>query len=316
MWRKLPTGIALPEAHFLATNAQISASHDACHRSGVKTGQVRIVDILPDDEIETLLSRHCSFVTAARSLFIEMYQYLVHELAIILMTERDGRIISLHSAPELACHAADIGLRIGASLAETSCGTNAVAFALRHKCPTVVRAQQHYCEVFHDWCCVAAPIVSLEGEVVGCVGLCNEVRHPLGEKLALAVLLAKMLSSVCSRSDSATRNTESRIPHAPNFSTLSSRQSAILSLLGTGKTYKQIGAELGISTRTVESHVEKLRRKYGARTTAQLVVLVTTNDKRSSTLSPSALAMSSTQSSEDIDGLSAPRPPSPKRTKT
>ena len=49
------------------------------------------------------------------------------------------------------------------------------------------------------------------------------------------------------------------------------RQREILQLLAAGKTAKEIGALLGISTRTVESHKYEIMRAAGVRTSAELV---------------------------------------------
>jgi len=52
---------------------------------------------------------------------------------------------------------------------------------------------------------------------------------------------------------------------------LTPRQREILQLLAAGKTAKEIGALLGVSTRTVESHKYEMMRMTGVRTSAELV---------------------------------------------
>jgi DNA-binding NarL/FixJ family response regulator len=52
---------------------------------------------------------------------------------------------------------------------------------------------------------------------------------------------------------------------------LSPRQREILQLLAEGKTAKEIGARLGISARTVETHKYELMASAGLRTSAELV---------------------------------------------
>lgn len=53
--------------------------------------------------------------------------------------------------------------------------------------------------------------------------------------------------------------------------TLTKRQREILQLLADGKTAREIGELLGISTRTVESHKYELMQATGVRTSAELV---------------------------------------------
>jgi DNA-binding NarL/FixJ family response regulator len=62
---------------------------------------------------------------------------------------------------------------------------------------------------------------------------------------------------------------------APPLATdvLTGREREILVHIAQGKTNKEIGAELGISTRTVEAHRDSLMRKLGVRTVAGLTRL-------------------------------------------
>lgn len=53
--------------------------------------------------------------------------------------------------------------------------------------------------------------------------------------------------------------------------TLTPREHEILALVSTGCTMQQVARRLGISPRTVETHVAKLYRKLGVRTRAQAV---------------------------------------------
>jgi DNA-binding NarL/FixJ family response regulator len=53
--------------------------------------------------------------------------------------------------------------------------------------------------------------------------------------------------------------------------TLTSRQREVLQLLAEGKTMKEIGALLNISTRTTESHKYEIMRHLGLKTTAELI---------------------------------------------
>jgi DNA-binding NarL/FixJ family response regulator len=52
---------------------------------------------------------------------------------------------------------------------------------------------------------------------------------------------------------------------------LTGRERQVLQLLTDGQTMRQIGTRLGISPRTVETHVAKLYRKLGVRTRVQAV---------------------------------------------
>jgi DNA-binding NarL/FixJ family response regulator len=56
-----------------------------------------------------------------------------------------------------------------------------------------------------------------------------------------------------------------------NETTLTLRQREVLQLLAEGKTMKQVATQLGISTRTTESHKYEIMRQLGIQTTAELI---------------------------------------------
>ena len=58
---------------------------------------------------------------------------------------------------------------------------------------------------------------------------------------------------------------------ACNETTLTLRQREVLQLLAEGKTMKQVATQLGISTRTTESHKYEIMRQLGIQTTAELI---------------------------------------------
>ena len=60
-------------------------------------------------------------------------------------------------------------------------------------------------------------------------------------------------------------------PSADGRSSLTQRELEVLRLLADGRTIRQTASAIGISPRTVESHVTKLHRKLGVRTRMQTI---------------------------------------------
>ena len=56
-------------------------------------------------------------------------------------------------------------------------------------------------------------------------------------------------------------------------SILTKRESEVLGFLLTGRPSGEIGMEMGISTRTVEKHLESIRRKAGVSKTREIITL-------------------------------------------
>jgi len=59
--------------------------------------------------------------------------------------------------------------------------------------------------------------------------------------------------------------------HGNGETALTLRQREVLQLLAEGKTMKQVATQLGISTRTTESHKYEIMRQLGVQTTAELI---------------------------------------------
>jgi DNA-binding NarL/FixJ family response regulator len=74
-------------------------------------------------------------------------------------------------------------------------------------------------------------------------------------------------SAVAARLAAGLRGDE---PQAPGLDALTARELDVLKGIASGRSNKQIGADLGISRRTVESHRESLMRKLDIRTVAGL----------------------------------------------
>jgi DNA-binding NarL/FixJ family response regulator len=75
---------------------------------------------------------------------------------------------------------------------------------------------------------------------------------------------------VAARMSAALRGELAREQQHGLLESLTGRERQVLTLVASGRTNKEIGAELGISPRTVESHRESLVRKLRIRTVAEL----------------------------------------------
>lgn len=268
MWDKLSAHLVTDEQRYLVDSRWVAASFERCRNAGIDPTLTLVRDVLDDDATARLLTQHARIVSVADALLAELHALLPDKSSVFFVTTADAHIIALFSAPDVIYRCSSHGFRLGTSLSEASCGTNAVALALRYREPVVARGRHHYCRLFHNWCLVAAPIVDSGNETVGCICLAASNGADLGEKIPLVRMLARSIASECSFSVS-----ERPALYSPIFRhrELSKRQHAILLLLIQGKGCKEIAASLDISVRTVESHLEKMRQKFGAKTTIQLV---------------------------------------------
>lgn len=241
-----------------------------------KSSMVR--GILSSDDLGKLLHEQRELISRAREVFTEVHQLLHDRSALFILTDRHLRVLEIYSAPEVICRCAGLGIRSGTSLTESSCGTNAVAMAAYLREPSIIKGTQHYCRIFHDWLCVAVPIVDEGGALSGCVDISLSATDDPEAALALASLLADKVAGtehpVLSHALDALPQPLSRVAVERQAKPISITQISILTALRQGMTCKQIAVQLDMSPRTVESHLEKLRKKFNAKTTIHLMTMI------------------------------------------
>lgn len=162
--------------------------------------------------------------------FFDTFRHLQDQKALFILTDGVGRIITLSSKPEVLALAATHGIVAGASLSEASLGTNAVSLALHHSAPTVLRGQQHFCKIFADWYCVAIPISIIDGKPIACLDISTCHEESLGDKLALANLLATKLRNFLQNNQLESDDINIPVVSASQISTLTARQQQVLVL--------------------------------------------------------------------------------------
>lgn len=67
----------------------------------------------------------------------------------------------------------------------------------------------------------------------------------------------------------------SATPRVPELGQLSGREAEVLSWMAAGRRVAEIAEALGLSERTVENHLRRIRGRLGARTTAEAVRIAT-----------------------------------------
>lgn len=260
---------------------KVEASRGLCRELGVDSHRERVGDVAQGAQLTSLVLRNATMVSLARELFSEVRARLTHPWFVLLLSDAQARIIECFSSAPIADYSQRIGLVAGASLSDESCGNNAVNLALRYREPAFVVAQEHYCRVFHAWCMAAAPVVYGSGELGGalCFAVVND--SSLGEKLALTSMMSDRLCGLLQRTlASCTGERQGAdgmtVPvwAGRRQETLSPRKCRIVALLTQGKSCKQIAAQLQISARTVESHLEQLRDRFQAKTTIELIAIL------------------------------------------
>ncbi len=272
MWEKLNHSIHHIEKAVVIDKKAQWVSHQLCLDAGLYPDMKHLQAGLEGLALKRFLQRYAPVITAAKKWFPPIYQALPDPFCIFILTDPAARVIHLFSSSELMSRCAEKGVLPGTSLSEESCGTNAVALSLQNRKATIVKGRQHFLHLFHDWHCIAAPIFDAGKTLVGCIDFSTASQSKIEKKLPLITLLADQFSPVFPyrQRTGRTKNPNLPISEAPIFSP---RQINILTMVAKGLTSKEIGVQLEISARTVETHLERMRTRTGAKTSAQLVAI-------------------------------------------
>ena len=247
MWNTIQY-LQAADAPDIVPQSVLAASYERCRTFEVRENKRHIDDVLGEGETRNFLQQNGKLVTYGQLVIKEYMGDTKEARDLFIFTNNLGRILGLWSRPEIVAASAIMGLRAGASLAEDSAGTNAVALALTAQGPVILKGGEHLCRMFHDWTCVAAPVVGGDGTLIGCLDI-SAPEGPIHEKLALARSIAREIGRL--------------VGNRISFGGITIRQREVLALFAHGMSYKGIGSVLGISIKTVEEHLDAVRIKMG-----------------------------------------------------
>lgn len=136
-------------------------------QSGVHP-EVPLLHRIEPAELEIRQRRHRELVAMAEPELRQLSLLLPQPNAAYL-TDPDGIVLcSVSTTPEMI----DLyGLAPGFDWSEKTMGTNGAGTALATGEPVAVIGCEHYCSAWHDAACMAAPLHSLEGDLLGAIDI-------------------------------------------------------------------------------------------------------------------------------------------------
>ena len=115
----------------------------------------------------------------------EPYMQRVHEHLkgkgfIVVLTNAQGRILHIIGDRGMRSTGEDVAVVPGGNFQENVMGTTSPGICIEKKIPIQVRMYEHFCRLFHSWCCTAAPIFDQSGKFVGSLDVSNldPGKHP------------------------------------------------------------------------------------------------------------------------------------------
>ena len=129
-------------------------------------------DTVDNDLLDkTKITRH--LLTVAAPSMEQLYQSVRGKGYIVMLSGADGTILHVVGDRKMYSTAETLAVVPGASCSEAVIGTTSPGICLVQKMPVQVFKLEHYCQLYHEWCCSAAPILDDQGNLIGTLDMSN-----------------------------------------------------------------------------------------------------------------------------------------------
>ena len=204
-------------------------------------------------------------LNAARPIIKEnLYRNFTDEDQIIILCNPGGYAVDLISSFKSIQLCFSMGLGLGTCFREEVCGTNAIALAMRLKRMVVIKGDQHYCGYFKTWSCIASPIRSPNGEIIGYLDISMNHEEKIGHALALVQTAVNCIEQKIHKEmllDEMIPKTIASPETLSRFETLSRREREVFRLMALGETIPKIAKTINVSVDTAKTYQKGVYKK-------------------------------------------------------
>lgn len=157
----------------------IRASWERCHSLGVDPHLACLPLVFSAEDVEAA-QEGADLVAVATPLFETVLQAWPEEQFTLGVTNRHGRLLYIDGHPVVLDYARQINAVPGSSMTEELIGTASANVVLAQGRADYVLWSEHYCQGFHAWAAIGAPIFHpITREIIGVVGAAGEeLAHP------------------------------------------------------------------------------------------------------------------------------------------
>lgn len=184
------------------------AARDALAPEHVKRSWLRCLDeygldpelntqpaVLSRQEFMARRERNLDLVSFADAEMADLYRLLAGSGYSIILTDRDGVLLSYCGDPSFKSAASRAGLLPGAVWSERSGGTNGMGTCLLERRPLIVHRDQHFLARNTGLTCCAAPIFDHRRELVAVLDASGESDRAQQHTLALVRMSAQLIEN-------------------------------------------------------------------------------------------------------------------------
>ncbi|AEM77941.1 LuxR family transcriptional regulator [Thermoanaerobacter wiegelii] len=246
---------------FLWPQGELLSSYKRCNIIGVDPSTTVPLIMLNPKELEIKIYEN-------KKLIDTFYQSIEEEWIIgeylFLLTDVEGYLLEVKCSTKEERCIKDSGFKPGVSFKEESCGTNAISMAMRLKRLVYIRPQEHYCNIFKRWYCIASPITTKDGEIIGYIDISTIDKKIANEIVMVIKLLGEKIANEYEKRVREEELNKIKIK-------LNDKQMKILTLEAKGYKELAIAEALRIEVVTVKYHKRKIVEKLEAKNIQEAV---------------------------------------------
>jgi len=178
----------------------IHQSHKRSKGYGINKNGLTTNRFLTESQVKKLLKENADLIDVTHPIIEELSDFLKGSGFVIILTDKNGRIIEITGDLQPLSEATKQNLVLGAFMDEKSVGTNAVGTALSENAPIQITAKEHFIEIFHNWTCSAAPIHDTSKQIIGALNLTGDSKlvhpHTLGLVVAAVSAIENRINNI------------------------------------------------------------------------------------------------------------------------
>jgi len=241
---------------------EILFSYKKCLEIGLTKSIDAPLISLEEEELKRKLQENKKFIEVFRKC-VNRVRTQLKKRYIFLLVDSEGYLLDILYNKKIYKDIIGLGIRRGTSFKEESCGTNAISLAMKLKELIYLKPEEHYCDIFKQWYCIATPLC-IDNDIVGYLDI-STVKHNMADEMVVFTeLLAYQIEKEYKEK---VKNKEE-----DNAVELSKDQLKVLKLIARGYEDSAIAYELKISINTVNYHKRNIFKKLGVCCTREAIV--------------------------------------------
>lgn len=157
---------------------EVALSWERCLEHQVSTSKG--ISIITDIDLLIKREENERLYCAAMPHMKQLYESIRGKGYVVILTDPRGVILELFGDKCMQSLAEKLDVVPGSDNSEKSIGTTAPGVSLVRRRPIQIHAHEHFCQLYHNWSCSAAPIFDSQGQLLGSLDISNvdPYNHP------------------------------------------------------------------------------------------------------------------------------------------